>query len=49
MMSILTLPNPRSSIRFIADVTGHKSLEMARRYVDEVERCDQSPLRKLSL
>ncbi|CAB4572688.1 unannotated protein [freshwater metagenome] len=43
------LAHAGADIRSIADVTGHKSLEMARRYVDEVERWDQSPLRKLSL
>lgn len=43
------LAHAGADIRSIADVTGHKSLEMARRYVDEVERWDRSPLRKLSL
>ena len=38
-----------ADIRAIAQVTGHKSLEIARRYVEEVEAWDNNALRGLGL
>ena len=43
------LAHSGADIRAIAQVTGHKSLEIARRYVEEVEEWDNNVLRGLGL